>query len=125
MLKILIVDDQAEIRELLRLTLQLAQSFEILEAQSAQQAIELVREQGPDLVLLDIMMPGELDGLSACAAIKQLPGRSATRVILVSSKPFAEIESEFRRVGADLFLPKPFGPSQLVQGIASLYQRPV
>ncbi|HLO96733.1 MAG TPA: response regulator [Burkholderiaceae bacterium] len=122
MKKILIVDDHHEIRGLLRMTLELAQSFTLSEAGSAAQALEQVRRDCPDLVLMDATLPGEMTGLEACRQIKQMPAaRPAPKVVILSARPFEELRAEFEASGADLFIAKPFGPMQLVQGISSLY----
>ncbi|MEO3715397.1 response regulator [Roseateles flavus] len=125
MKKILIVDDQHEIRELLRMTLELAQSFSISEAGTAAEALERVRHDGPELVLMDVMLPGGMSGLEACRLIKQMPeARPTPKVIIVSARPFEDLRAEFEASGADLFIAKPFGPMQLVQGISKLYSQP-
>ncbi|WP_269630445.1 response regulator [Pelomonas sp. BJYL3] len=125
MKKILIVDDQHEIRELLRMTLELAQSFSISEAGTAAEALERVRLDGPELVLMDVMLPGGMSGLEACRLIKQMPeARPTPKVIIVSARPFEDLRAEFEASGADLFIAKPFGPMQLVQGISKLYSQP-
>jgi len=122
MKKILIVDDQHEIRELLRMTLELAQSFSLSEAGTAAEALAQVRRECPELVLMDVMLPGGMNGLEACRLIKQMPEASPPpKVIIVSARPFEDLKAEFEASGADLFIAKPFGPIQLVQGIASLY----
>ncbi|MGM9514917.1 response regulator [Roseateles sp. DB2] len=122
MKKILIVDDQDEIRDLLRMTLELAQSFALSEASNAADALAQVRRDCPDLVLMDVMLPGGMSGLEACRQIKQMPeARPTPKVIIVSARPFEDLRAEFEASGADLFIAKPFGPIQLVQGISSLY----
>ena len=122
MRKILIVDDQHEIRELLRMTLELAQSFSLSEAGTAAEALAQVRRDCPELVLMDVMLPGGMSGLEACRQIKQMPEAQPTpKVIIVSARPFEDLRAEFEASGADLFIAKPFGPIQLVQGISSLY----
>lgn len=122
MKKILIVDDQHEIRDLLRMTLELAQSFILSEASNAAEALEQVRRDCPELILMDVMLPGGMDGLEACRQIKQMPeARPSPKVVIVSARPFADLRAEFEACGADLFIAKPFGPMQLVQGISSLY----
>lgn len=118
---ILIVDDNADIRDLLRMTLDLAQSFTIHEAQDGLSAVAAAAELQPDLVLMDIMMPGEIDGAEACKRIKQAAGAKAPKVILVSAKPTEEIKAAVAASGADLFMNKPFGPLQLVDRIMALY----
>ncbi|MDT9000781.1 response regulator transcription factor [Paucibacter sp. APW11] len=118
--KILIVDDHADIRDLLRMTLDLAQSFDIHEAKNGQEAVDIAATLKPDLVLMDIMMPGPFDGIEACRRIKA-QGGAAIKVILVSAKPAEEIRQAVKEAGADLFMSKPFGPLQLVDSITALY----
>lgn len=122
MKKILIVDDQHEIRDLLRMTLELAQSFTLIEAGSAAEALEKVKSEQPDLILMDVMMPGGMSGLEACREIKRAAGdQPPPKVVIVSARPFQDMKAEFEAAGADLFIAKPFGPIQLVQGIMNLY----
>lgn len=122
MKKILIVDDQHEIRDLLRMTLELAQSFSLIEAATAAEALEQANKEQPDLILMDVMLPGGMSGLEACRQIKERGTPGATpKVVIVSARPFADMKAEYEASGADLFIAKPFGPIQLVQGISSLY----
>lgn len=122
MKKILIVDDQHEIRDLLRMTLELAQSFSLIEAATAAEALEQASKEQPDLILMDVMLPGGMSGLEACRQIKDRGAPGATpKVVIVSARPFADMKAEYEASGADLFIAKPFGPIQLVQGISSLY----
>ena len=123
MKKILIVDDNPDIRALLHATLDLAQSFEIHEAIDGVTAVEIARSLKPDLVLMDIMMPGEFDGLEACRRIKQQAGDGAVapKVLLVSAKPRDQVRQQLDEAGADLFMAKPFGPIQLVECIQTLF----
>ena len=69
MKKILIVDDHADIRRLIRLTLEFAE-YEIREAQDGEIALRMAQEVAPDLVLLDVMMPGPIDGLEVCRRLR-------------------------------------------------------
>ncbi|MCV2361924.1 response regulator transcription factor [Paucibacter sp. DJ1R-11] len=123
MKKILIVDDNPDIRALLHATLDLAQSFEIHEAIDGVTAVEIARSLKPDLVLMDIMMPGEFDGLEACRRIKHQAGdgEMAPKVLLISAKPRDQVRQQLEDVGADLFMAKPFGPIQLVECIQALF----
>jgi two-component system, OmpR family, phosphate regulon response regulator PhoB len=111
--KILIVDDQADLRKLIRLTLQPA-NFQVFEAITGQEALERAAEIVPDLVLLDVMMPGDLNGYGVCRALKSLPQFAQTKVILLTARG-QEADLELGRVaGADDYLVKPFSPTQLL-----------
>jgi DNA-binding response OmpR family regulator len=119
--KILIVDDNEDIRSLLKLTLELANAFEIYEAADGPSAVEAVDTLKPDLMLLDIMMPGPFDGVETCKRVKAAGGAAAPKVILVSAKPEADILAAVKEAGADLYIAKPFGPATLVAKLNQLY----
>ncbi len=121
-LKILIVDDNEEIRALLHATLDLAGAFELHEAHDGPGALAMMETLAPNLVLMDIMMPGEFDGVEACRRIKAAGGASAPKVVLISAKPVDQIKEQAKTCGADLFIAKPFGPAQLVEAITALYR---
>jgi cyclic di-GMP phosphodiesterase len=107
--RILIVDDDAALRALLRTTL--TAEFEVAEAADAERASDLARLWRPTLVLLDVAMPG-LDGLSFCSDLKRKQVYGAPLVVLLTG---AEIgEEEATRVSADALLRKPFSPLELV-----------
>ena len=112
--KILIVDDEAPMRRLLQLTLEDLEDkgVEILVAEDGQAALELIQEERPDLVLLDIMMP-ELNGFDVCDTIKNKLGLSGVSVILLTAKGQAVDRMRGEAVGADLYFTKPFDPDEL------------
>jgi two-component system, OmpR family, phosphate regulon response regulator PhoB len=119
--KILIVDDQADLRKLIRLTLQPA-NFQVSEAITGQEALERAAEIVPDLVLLDVMMPGDLNGYGVCRALKARPQFARTKVILLTARG-QEADLELGRVaGADDYLVKPFSPTQLLNLVHTLTQ---
>ena len=121
-LKILIVDDNVEIRALLHATLDLADAFEVHEAFDGPSAVALMDSLAPNLVLMDIMMPGQFDGVEACRRIKAAGGTNAPKVVLISAKPLDQIKADAKTCGADLFIAKPFGPAQLVDSLKALYR---
>ena len=112
MYKILLVDDQADIRRLMRVTL--GKTFEILEAEDGDSALQLARSEAPAMVLLDVMMPGSMDGLSVLDAIRREPHLQDTRVIMVTARAGAKDIEEGVRRGADAYFTKPFSPLQLI-----------
>jgi signal transduction histidine kinase len=109
--KILVVDDEPRNRALLRAFLE-DRSTVVIEASSGERALELVAHEHPDLVLLDVMMPG-LDGFETTRRIKEAAGETFLPVILVTG--LADHESRLRglRMGADDFLTKPFDGHEL------------
>jgi len=121
MKKILIVDDHADIRRLIRLTLEFAE-YEIREAQDGEIALRMAQEVAPDLVLLDVMMPGPIDGLEVCRRLRaSAPAGAGPRVIMLSARGRANDREAGLQAGADVYLVKPFSPQQLIDCIAGLW----
>lgn len=108
--RVLVVDDDAGLRMLLRATLA-ADELEVAEAEDAQRASDLARFWRPTIVLLDVAMPG-IDGLSFCSELKRRPVFGAPRVILLTGTELSDEEAA--RAGADALLRKPFSPLELV-----------
>ena len=113
-MKILIVDDQEMVRELVRVTLQVTK-HDIIEASNGPEALEMVRSQKPDLVLLDVMMPtGGMDGFEVCRKIKSNPDSASTIVVILSAKGQESDRDEGIEAGADRYFSKPFSPLALI-----------
>lgn len=121
MAKVLLVDDHSDIRRLVRITL--GKAFEVLEAEDGATALEIVRRQKPDLVVLDVMMPGTLDGLQVLDAIKADVNLTTTRVIMVTARGQAQDYEYGMQHGADAYFIKPFSPLQLVASIKEILAR--
>ena len=115
MKKVLIVDDHTDIRRLLSITL--GKDYEIIEAEDGVAALESIRRHHPQIVLLDVMMPGEMDGLQVLDAIKSDPQLKDTRVIMVTARGQAHDYEDGVQRGADAYFIKPFSPLQLVAAI--------
>ncbi len=113
MKKILIVDDHADIRRLIRLTLEV-EDCEVREAADAVEGWKEAMRFQPDLVLLDVMMPGNGNGLDLCLAIKLEPLLASTRVIMLSARGSSGDRAAGLGAGADAYLVKPFSPMQLL-----------
>ena len=112
-MKILIVEDHADIRRLIRMTLEV-EDCEILEANDAQSGWDLGRRERPDLVLLDVMMPGDINGLDLCLALKVDPLFHGTKVVMLSARGASADRDAGLRAGADVYLVKPFSPMDLL-----------
>ena len=113
--QILIVDDHADIRRLLSITL--GKQYEILEAENGSAALDAIRRYHPSVVLLDVMMPGELDGLQVLDAIKSNPETRDILVAMVTARGQTADSDEARKRGADAYFIKPFSPLQVVAWI--------
>ena len=114
MKKILIIEDHADIRRLIRMTLEF-DKYDISEAADGDTGLAMALELEPDLVLLDVMMPGVLSGLHVCRALKSRP--LPPKVILLSARGRSEDLDAGMRAGAEAYLVKPFGPMQLIESI--------
>jgi DNA-binding response OmpR family regulator len=113
--KVLIVDDQADIRRMMNIAL--GEDFDFLEAEDGLTALDMVRQHRPDVVLLDVMMPGGLDGLQVLEKIRADPRLKHTRVILVSAKGQVSDYDLGMQMGANAYFVKPFSPLQLLAAI--------
>jgi two-component system OmpR family response regulator len=116
--RLLLVDDEAALREPLAEYLS-RQGFEVAQAASAAEARSLIRDDTPDLVLLDIMMPGE-DGLSLC---RHLVESKSIPTIFLTAKGEATDRIVGLEIGADDYVVKPFEPRELVARIRSVLRR--
>jgi two-component system phosphate regulon response regulator PhoB len=116
MKKILVVDDMKEIRELVEFTLR-SEDYQIFQAKSGDEAIKLARAEKPDLVIMDIMMPGGIDGLEATRVLKNDPEtKECTIIILTAQGQQADREAGFE-AGADDYFAKPFSPLELIKKV--------
>lgn len=112
--RVLIVDDNSDLRTLVLMTLEYS-DYEIHQAEDASQGMQLVNTVKPDIIILDIMMPGELDGIELCRIIKSSEETSATRVILLSAMGQKDDIARGIKAGADVYLTKPFSPLELIE----------
>jgi CheY-like chemotaxis protein len=119
MKSVLIVDDQKNIRELIKITLEF-EDYQLTEAESGDRAMEIVGALKPDLILLDVMLPGSIDGYEVCRRVKNDPALSATPVVLLTARAQQADREAAVAAGADHYLPKPFSPKQLLELVRQL-----
>ena len=115
MKKILIVEDQEDIREVIRITLE-TEPFELHEAADGLAGLRLAMQIKPDLVLSDVMMPG-MDGLALCRSIKAEASLRRTKVVLLSARGQPADRKAGEAAGADLYMAKPYGPLDLLAAV--------
>ncbi len=115
---ILIVDDESRMRRFVRMNLEL-EGYQVIEAENGLQAMAKVREDLPDLVLLDVMMP-EMDGFEALQGIRQV---STVPVIMLTIKSDEEDKVKGLGLGADDYITKPFSPRELTSRIQAVLRR--
>lgn len=118
--KILVVDDQPDIRMLVRLALESTGCYQFFEALDGATALELTRSLRPHLIVLDVTLPGELDGLQVCGLIKRDPILQSTAVILLTSRGQYTDIAAGERAGADAYMLKPFSPLELINTVAKM-----
>ncbi len=118
MRKILIAEDERDIRDLITFTLGFA-GFEVLAAANGEEALNLARQNVPDLILMDVRMP-RMTGYEACAAMKADPKLKDIPVVFLSAKgQDAEIQTGLQ-AGAVDYLLKPFAPDQLTERVQAV-----
>jgi two-component system phosphate regulon response regulator PhoB len=119
--KILIVEDEPDILEAMKHSLE-REGYAVLTARDGAEGLRLAREQSPDLLILDLMLPG-MDGLEICRLLKEGRETRALPIIMVSAK---DAESDVilgLGLGADDYVPKPFSPRELVARVRAVLRR--
>ncbi len=113
--KILIVDDEAHIRTLIEQTLEELEEegVEFLTAENGEVALELIKEEKPAIVFLDVMMP-KMNGMEVCRKVKKELGLSDVFIILLTAKGQELDRQKGLDVGADVYMTKPFDPELLL-----------
>lgn len=122
--KILIADDEPNILVSLEFLMK-REGFDVSVARDGVEALAAIREQQPELVLLDVMMPGSLDGYQVCQKIRQEPGLCNIPVILLTARGQQADFEMGRQAGADAYLTKPFSPLELIDTVDSQLARTV
>jgi DNA-binding response OmpR family regulator len=120
MKKILAVDDQPQIVRLIQVNLQKA-AFEVIPAFDGEEALQKVAEHRPDLVILDVIMP-KRDGFEVLRALKANPDTADIPVIMLTVKAQDGDIFEGLKEGAELYLPKPFHPHELVAIVQRVFE---
>jgi CheY-like chemotaxis protein len=123
MRKILVVDDEAGIRTVLRLALTRA-GYEVAEAEDGEQALERIADSLPDLVLLDVMMPG-MGGCAVCQILRENPQTAVLPVIMLSARTDSRSRQAGLSAGANLYLTKPLAPDLLLRAVADVLETAV
>ena len=116
--RILIIDDDDDIREVAALSLESVAGWEIATANSGAAGIERAKEFKPDAILMDVMMPG-MDGPTTFRAMQQIPEVAQIPVLLLTAKVQGVDQRRFADLGVVAVLFKPFDPMTLAQQIAT------
>ena len=118
---ILYVEDEADIRAVARLALEAVGGFSVTICSSGAEAVERAPEVRPDLILLDVMMPG-MDGVDTLRALRDLPETATTPVIFMTAKAQQSEIHNLRELGALDVIAKPFDPMALSDRIRDIYE---
>ena len=121
--KILIVDDELNMRMLLKEALEEFEDkgVELLLAENGSDAIESIRTEKPELVILDVMMPG-VDGFEVCNTIKNELGMKDVYVLILTADGQEFNKRKSVEVGTDIFMTKPFDPDEIVEKVAEILE---
>ena len=113
--KLLIVDDEAHIRMLIEQTLEELEDEEVsfFTAENGEQALQIIREENPQLVFLDVMMP-KMNGMEVCRRVKKELGLNNVFIVLLTAKGQELDRQKGLEVGADLYMTKPFDPEVIL-----------
>ncbi len=118
---ILIIEDEEDIRELIRYNLE-REKYQISEAATGEEGLRLAKEKVPDLIILDLMLPG-IDGLEVCRTLKKEPNLSEVAIVIVTAKGEEPDIVTGLELGADDYITKPFSPRILIARIRAVLRR--
>lgn len=123
MATVIVVDDEEPILELLRFNLE-KEGYRVLLAKDGQEALDCVEKEQPDLMILDLMLPG-MDGLEVCRRIRLIPKYQQLPIIMLSAKGEVLDKVLGLELGADDYMTKPFSPRELLARIKARLRRVV
>jgi two-component system alkaline phosphatase synthesis response regulator PhoP len=119
--KILIADDEPDILEIIQYNLQ-NEGYEVITAKNGNEAIDQAKRSMPDLIILDIMMPGK-NGIEVCNILRMQPAFNNTLIIFLTALSDEGTEVKGLETGADDFITKPVSPKVLVSKVNALFRR--
>lgn len=119
MKKILIVDDQTEVRELVAVTLRV-EDYKIMQASSGEEAISIAKAEKPELIIMDIMMPGGMDGIETTRKLKSDLETKDSVILILTAKGQQADKQIGLDAGAYGYFVKPFSPLELLQKVEQI-----
>ncbi len=122
-IKVLLVDDEPSLRKVVKKRLELAQ-YDVAVAADGYEALQYLREERPDVIVLDVMMP-RLNGFEVCARLKQDPQYRTIPVVMLTARAHARDEQLARECGADGYVRKPFRAEEFLDTMTRCRIRPV
>lgn len=121
-MKVLIIDDEDDIREIATLSLGDVGGMDVIEAESGEQGLELARSAQPDLIVLDMMMP-EMDGPEVLSRLRDSEVTRSIPIIFLTARASEADVSRLMSMGAIGVITKPFDPMSLATRVAQLYEK--
>lgn len=118
--KILMVEDEPDIQTVAKLSLESIGGFNVEVCSSGQEAIDRAPGINPDLILLDVMMPG-MDGPTTLVELKKMPELSSTPVVFMTAKVQPQEIQQYKEYGAIDVIPKPFDPMSLADNLNKIW----
>lgn len=118
-MKVLIIDDEEDVREIAKMSLNLLGGLDVVEAENGQHGIEVAAENKPDVILLDMNMP-ILDGPSTLEALRTNEATKDIPVIFLTAKAMTQEIEKLKRMGATGVLTKPFDPTTLATQVQDI-----
>ena len=121
--KILIVDDEKSLRELVKESLEKLEDkgVELIVAANGEEAIEFVKAEKPELIILDVMLPG-MNGFEVCNIVKNKLGMKDTYVLILTASMVGINKENYEGVGADILMTKPFDPDEIIKVAAKILE---
>ncbi|MFP4466196.1 MAG: response regulator transcription factor [Candidatus Goldiibacteriota bacterium] len=120
--RVMVVDDEPDIVKIVQISLELA-NYEIIEAYSGEECLEkLEKDRPPELILLDIMMPG-ISGYEACKKIRGNDKYKEVKIVMLTAKGQKGDAEEGLKAGADDYIIKPFDPYELIEQVKEILER--
>ena len=121
MAKLLIIEDEADIRELISFNLEMS-GYEVMKARDGEEGLAMARSESPDLIILDLMLPG-MDGLKVCSHLKKDPDARDIPIIMLTARSEDDDIVNGLETGADDYITKPFSPRILIARVKAAMRR--
>ncbi len=119
MIKLLHVEDDADIREIAQMSLDMTGEFEVVQCESGEDALRQVQDYTPDVMLLDMMMPG-MTGRQTLEKMREMPHLQEVPAIFMTARAQQSEQDELREIGASDVISKPFDPMSLADQIKQI-----
>lgn len=120
--KILYVEDEQDIQTIAQMALEMVGGFDVMICSSGMEALQAVVDFAPDIILLDVMMPG-MDGVQTYRALRQLPECMTTPIVFMTAKVQSSEVQAYLDLGAVAVIPKPFDPMTLADDVQAILSR--